>query len=297
MNCTSFDARLDALLDGRCTAGEWSEAEAHLAACARCRQLFDALSGRAGDLDDQGHEALAASVVAKTSGGGRSCASARERLCDFVDGRLDTFDRELVDGHLSHCAECAALAGAVAEQTRVLSTFATLAPRGGIVRQVLAATSRKPIEPGIADQVRAWIGRAAQRPRFSLEVAYVMTVLLLVVFGNPVDAFREATVRVQPGVSAVAGAVSRPLNEMRAAGAERLSSVERALAPKLTATAVVSAWGDSLTGGGIRWIQVRVVAPLQALVAHVGAWADRVIENTRRAFAGRATEPGPSPVR
>jgi predicted anti-sigma-YlaC factor YlaD len=297
MNCGSFDTRLDALLEGRCSPGEWDEAEAHLATCAKCRQLFDAMAGRAGDLDDEGHEALAAAVVATTSGSGRACASARERLCDFVDGALDAFDRELFEGHLAHCAECSALVDAVAEQTRVLSTFATLAPRGGIVRQVLAATSRKPIEPGVADKMRAWIGRAAQRPRFSLEVAYVMTVLLLVVFGNPVDAFREATVRVQPSVSAVAGAVSRPLNEMRAAGAEKLSSVERTFAPKLTTTTVASAWADGLVGGGIQWIQERVVAPLQVLVAQAGAWAGRLVESLRSAFAARPTEPPPPPAR
>jgi predicted anti-sigma-YlaC factor YlaD len=290
MNCESFDARLDALLAGRCSPGEWDEAEAHLATCATCRRLFDAMAGRAGDLDDEGHETLAAAVVAKTSGSGRACASARDRLCDFVDGGLDAFDRELIEGHLARCADCSALAHAVAEQTRLLSTLVTLAPRSGIVRDVLAATSRKPIEPGVADRMLAWIGRAAERPRFSLEVAYVMTVLLLVVLGNPVAAFREATVRVQPGVSAVAGAVSRPLNEMRAAGAEKLSSVERTLAPKLT-TDVASAWGDGLVDVGTQWIQARVAAPLQTLIAQVGAWAGRVVESLRSAFAATPTEP------
>ncbi len=97
-----------------------------------------------------------------------------------------------------------------------------------------------------------------------------MTVLLLVILGNPVDAFREASVRVQPKVTAVAGAVARPLSEMRAAGAERLSNVERAFSPKLATRGVAPAWGDSLVDGGIQWIQSKIFAPLQSLVAHVG---------------------------
>jgi predicted anti-sigma-YlaC factor YlaD len=291
MNCQSFDARLDALLDGRCTDAEWTEAEAHQATCPRCRRLFDAMSGRADDLDEQGHESLATAVVAKTSGSGRACESARERLCAFVDRELPAFDRELVQDHLARCSACSALAVALADQAQVLPTFTALAPRHGFVGEVLAATSRKPAEPSTAEKIAAWLGRAAQRPRFSLEVAYVMTVLLLVVLGNPVAAFREASVRVQPKVSAVAGAVARPLSEMRAAGAERLSNVERALSPKLATPGVASPWGDALVAGGIQWIESRIFAPLQTLAAQVGSWAWRVFENVRRAFVVPPTEP------
>jgi predicted anti-sigma-YlaC factor YlaD len=297
MNCQSFDARLDALLEGRCTATEWTEAEAHLASCTSCRRLFEAMSGRADDLDAEGHQELAAAVVAKTSGSERGCASARGRLCAFVDGELEPFDRELVEGHLEHCAGCAALAAAVVEQARILPTFAALAPRHGFVGEVLGATSRRHSAPSTAEKMAAWLARAAQRPRFSLEVAYVMTVLLLVVLGNPVDAFREASVRVQPRVSAVAGAVAKPLSEMRAAGAERLSNFERALSPKLAGPGVAPSWEDRLVGSGLQWIQSRIFAPLQTLAAQVGSWAWRAVENVRRAFEPAPTEPGTPGVR
>jgi predicted anti-sigma-YlaC factor YlaD len=294
MTCDMFDTRLDALLEGRCTPAEWGEADVHVAACARCRRVVEAISGRADGLDAEGHEALTLAVVEKTSGRGRACASARERLCDFVDGQLAPFDRELVEGHLARCAGCSALAGAVAGQARLLPTFATLAPRVGIVRDVLDATSRKATAPGVAEKVAAWIGRAAQRPRFSLEVAYVMTVLMLVVLGNPVAAFREASVRVQPRVSAVTGAVARPFSEMRAAGAQKLSNVERALAPKPQAGA---AWGERVLAGSAQWFQGRVLAPLQSLADQVGPWAWRVFESVRRAFASTPAEPARRGVR
>ena len=154
------------------------------------------------ELDAGGHEALTQAILAKTSG--NACASARERLCDFVDDTLAPFDRSLVEGHLAHCAACAALAAALAESTAVLPSFVSLAPRTSVVFDVLRATSRRPPEPGFGERLSAWLGRVAARPRFSLEVAYVLTVLLLVVLGNPVDAFRDASVRVEPRVAAVA---------------------------------------------------------------------------------------------
>jgi len=295
MNCESFDARLDALLEGRCTPAEWQAAEDHVESCERCRRLFDAMSGRAGDLDDAGHEALAVSVVAKTSGAGRACESARERLCDLVDGALEPFDRELVEGHLGRCAECSALAAVLTEQARVLQTFVALRPREGFLREVLAATSRKPIEPTAAEKITAWLARAAQRPRFSLEVAYVMTLLLLVVLGNPVDAFREATVRVQPGVSAVAGAVSKPLGDIRAAGAEKLSRVEQALAQKTAAPE--SEAGTGALDSGLQWIQSRILTPFWSLASQASAWAAQVLDDVRRVFAAPPTEPSRKPAR
>jgi predicted anti-sigma-YlaC factor YlaD len=297
MTCASFDTRLDALLEGRCTPEEWREADAHLAGCPRCRRLYDAMSGRADDLDAAGHESLAASVLAKTSGTAGSCASARERLCDYVDATLDPVERELIDGHLGRCEACAVLALALSDVTAVLPSFAALPLRQPIVGDVFAATSRRAAEPGVGERITAWIARAAQRPRFSLEVAYVMTVLLLVVLGNPVDAFREASVRVQPRVSAVAGAVSVPLGEMRVAGAEKLSNVERALAPRLAPprwTSQAEAWlGRMIDGSGLRWI----AASAQAMATEVAAWAGRVFESLRGAFTGSRTELSASPAR
>ncbi len=289
MNCESFDARLDALLDGRCTPQQWTEAEAHVGSCARCRQLFEAMSGRGGDLDDDAHEALAAAVVAKTAGSGRACASARERLCDYVDGELATFDRDLVAGHLARCADCSALAQAVAEQAKVLHAFCDLAPRDGILPAVLAATSRKLAEPTAAEKLSSWLARAAQRPRFNLEVAYVMTVLLLVVLGNPVDAFREATVRVQPRVAAVKQAVGGPLMVMRDAGAAKLSNVERAVTPALSAATLANR-------AEATW-QEWVATPAQRVVEQLWAWAGRLFESLRDAFSSATTEPSATRVR
>jgi predicted anti-sigma-YlaC factor YlaD len=291
MTCEEFETRLDALLNGRCIADQWREADAHLAGCARCRRVFDAMSGRADDMDAEGHESLSQAIVAKTSGGG--CGAARERLCDFVDGALAPFDRDLVGGHLAHCPPCSALAAALADATALLPSFAGLAPRVSVVREVLTATSRRHVQPTFGDRVSAWVARAAQRPRFSLEVAYVLTVVLLIVLGNPVDAFREASARVQPRMSVVAAAVGRPLDHVRAAGEETLSTVERAIRPK------VESVGSLAEGRALlwQWWQTYVDAPVRSIVSQMSAWIGRVVDAVRRMMGSPATEPAPHSVR
>jgi anti-sigma factor RsiW len=292
MSCEKFDTRLDALLDGRCAPDEWREAESHMAACARCRRLFDAMAGRADDMDAAAHASFAASVVARTSGSGSACASARERLCDFTDGLLAPVDRQLVEGHLAHCRACAALAAAVSEATALLPSFATLAPRHGIVGAVIASTSGRVPEPGLVERIAGWIARVAERPRFSLEAAYVMTLLVLIAFGNPVSAFREASVRVQPRVAAVAVAVNGPLNGVRAAGAEKLSHVERALAPKLTKPQLTdqaeALLRQLIDDSGVQ----RIAASVRSVASQAAAWAARVLDAVREAFGSDPTEPG-----
>ncbi len=291
MNCEAFAHCLDDLLDGRCTADEWREAEAHLAGCPRCRRAFDAVAGRTDDMDAAGHESLAQSIVARTSGGG--CAAARERLCDFVDGSLAGLDRDLVGGHLDHCRACAELAAALAETAAVLPSFATLSPRFSLVPGVLAVTSRRPVRPTLGERVSAWLARAAARPRFSLEVAYVLTVLLLVVLGNPVAAFKGASVRVQPRVSAAATAVSGPIDRWRAAGEEKLTRVGQAIAPKRGQATGVDA-GRALVW---QWWQTCVDAPVRSFLLRASAWASSMLDAVSKATHRSGSEPPPPPVR
>jgi predicted anti-sigma-YlaC factor YlaD len=289
MTCESFERRLDDLLDGRCAADEWREAEAHLATCVRCRRVFDAVAGRADDMDEAGHESLAQAIVGRTSGGG--CAAARDRLCDFVDGSLAGLDRDLVGSHLDHCSACAGLATALAETASVLPSFANLPPRFSLLPGVLAATSRRPVQPTLGERVSAWLTRAAERPRFSLEVAYVLTVLMLVVLGNPVDAFKEASVRVQPRVTVVARAVSGPLVHWRAEGEATLGNVEHTIAPRAESVSTI-AQGRALLW---QWWQTYVDAPMRSILSQVNAWAARLESAVREAMSAPKTEP-PAPA-
>jgi len=243
------------------------------------------------DLDDRGHEALTQAILARTSGGG--CTAARERLCDFVDEALAPFDRGLVDGHLAHCPSCAGLAETLAESLGVLPSFALLPPRASIVGDVLRATSRRPAAPTLGERVSAWLGRVAARPRFSLEVAYVLTVLLLVVLGNPVAAFRDASVRVQPRMAVVADAVRRPIAQLRTAGEGTLTSVERAITPKTEPRDALSQGRAFLS----QFWQTYVDVPVRVIVLQVRAWADRAISEVWTIFGARSSEPPAGTVR
>jgi hypothetical protein len=175
----------------------------------------------------------------------------------------------------------------------VLPSFVSLAPRTSVVLDVLRATSRRPPEPGFGERLSAWLGRVAARPRFSLEVAYVMTVLLLVVFGNPVAAFRDASVRVEPRVAAVASAVGRPIARARAAGEETLTSVGRAIKPKAEAVPTFA------QGRLLLWQfwQTYVEAPVRTMVLQVREWAERAVLEVRTIVGAKGGEPSTGSVR
>ena len=123
-------------------------------------------------------------ILARTSG--RTCDTARERVCDFVDGRLESVDAQLVQLHLEGCADCAELASAVARLTGELPALAELQLDDRFLGEVVARTSGRrrwaaQLAARIIDGVQIWAGR----PRFALEASYVGTCALLLVFGIP----------------------------------------------------------------------------------------------------------------
>lgn len=293
MNCADFDRRLDALLDGTCPPEDWRPAEAHAAECARCRDLLDALGGRseAGALDEAGQASLTASILAATSV--RPCAAARARLCDYADRTLAAFDRSLVEAHLERCGSCAALAGALARATAVLPTFAELAPPASLTGRVLAVTSRRAVEPGIGERLAAWLSRAALRPRFSVAVAYVATVLIVLFVGDPVDAFRRAVdqgaVYVQPAIAAVGEQVVARVATARELGAEAVSAVaSRARLPE----GAGGGW-DAGVGGIRKWVISNLGAPLAFLFERMSEWIQATLDTLIRLVEPEPSGPTP----
>lgn len=289
MDCTRFDRRLDALLEGSCTAAEWQEAEAHAGACPRCRSLLDAMAGLGNAQDEAAAEALAGAVLARTSGA--ACDTARDRLADLVDGELTGIDRELVEGHLGRCEACAALAGAMAQATALLPGFAELRPPADLTPAVLAATSRRPAPPSFDERLAAWLARLASRPRISLEAAYLCTLLIFLAVGNPVAAVRETSAKgrelAQPRVELllerVASGPAGWVREVRAAVAERAAAssagrAEAGLASRVSGM-MASAW---------RWIGEHL-ASLDAAFEHIVGWVSGLVR-TNPSGAGRVYE-------
>jgi predicted anti-sigma-YlaC factor YlaD len=292
MDCARFDRRLDALLEGSCTTAEWREAEAHATGCPRCRSLLDAMAGIGSVQDEAAAASLADAVLARTSGA--ACGAARERLGDLVDGALEGIDRELVEGHVARCEACADLAEAMARAGGVLRRFAELRPPADLAPAVIAATSRRPAAPTFDERVAAWLDRLAARPRLSLEAAYLCTLLIFVIVGNPVAAFRETSARgrelAQPRVELVIERVSATpagfVREVRAAVAAGVS----VSSPK-RAEIGIAARAFSLTSSAWEWVSAHLAAPMREAVQRVLDWASSLVRPNPSA-PGRVTEAG-----
>ena len=245
MDCVVFNDRLDALLDGTLPVNQQADTEAHRATCRRCDELYRLMHGDgsgpadvarpAGQVDHFGVAApsgLAESILARTSGS--PCAPAQARLGELVDWALDRqdpvttqvldlgmdqqldqqLDHEadqetalaLVDGHVRHCPECAAVARTLIRLRDDLPTFAELSPRASLLREVLVRTTSKPAqEAGLWTRLREAGQRLLERPRIAWEVGYVATLVAWLVFGASWSPLRATPVQaltlIQQGAS------------------------------------------------------------------------------------------------
>jgi hypothetical protein len=122
----------------------------------------------------------------------------------------------------------------LSDLSRVLPAMASLEPPADFVRSVLRATTERPMAPRFGARLAQWWGHAIERPRFSLEVAYALTVVLILLVGNPVAAFRDATARAvaaaQSPVSRAVGRVAGPIALARSDGEATLESAQGTLA-------------------------------------------------------------------
>jgi len=187
MNCEGIQARLQDLLDGKLSAAERREVEAHLDGCGECAALATLMGP---DLLLECAPDLTNAVLERTSGS--ACSRAHEILCESVDGTLGHVDAELLSLHLDRCGECAALAVALKRLGEDLPAMAELEPAAGFVEEVLAATlpRRSPWAGLAARWARAWTTLLA-RPRIAWEAGYVGTValwLVVSVLGAPFQA-------------------------------------------------------------------------------------------------------------
>ena len=174
LDCRGLELALEAYVEGRLTPDEAAEVRAHARRCEGCRELLElAQAAEAGPVD------LAPAVLARTSGPG--CGRARELLGQ----PLDALESALLRSHLAGCAECAWLDRAIATLESELPLLAEIDPGEAFTRAVLARTPppRRAAVRG-AGWLEVW-RRLVLRPRFALEAAYVLTAVVLIVFGVP----------------------------------------------------------------------------------------------------------------
>jgi len=200
MDCRAFESLLADFEQGNLAPGPCAEAEKHMAECTSCRLLHDLARGKVDLLPPSGQRSLTRSIMEKTSG--PACGRAKELLCDFVDGALAGTDAALVSQHLEHCVECRVLASALIELERVLPSLAGIQPDPGFIELVIRTTvAQRGFQLSFRTRALEWWKRVLQRPRFSFEAAYLGTLILVLLVGNPFPAMRALSVHALDAVS------------------------------------------------------------------------------------------------
>lgn len=134
-------------------------------------------------------------VLGRTSGS--PCKRACEQLPDLVDGQLESLDRQLVQAHLEHCSGCRTVAVVLGWVGGELPQLAEVDAGPTFLAGVLDRTTGRTERPEVAgeqmipggskllDNLRRWWGNGLLRPNFAMEVAYVMTVLAIMMVTLP----------------------------------------------------------------------------------------------------------------
>ncbi len=254
MDCNAFIERLDDLIEDRLEETVALEARGHAEGCPACRDLMEAARGAMLHRTMEAPPGLLEAILLRTSG--PACASARDRLCGFVDGALARQDADLVRMHLDGCTGCAGISGALSRLAIDLPELAWRQPDESLVEGVLSRTSRRAAwRPGRAVAL-AW-DRWMRRPRFAWEGAYIGTVFLMLVFGIP-DA-------------PLAGVPRRALELVRAESIEGLAAPARDLPPRVE------------SGARTIWTAARgaLLDPARALASDLAAHSASAAESAR----------------
>lgn len=205
MTCRELERLLEAWLAGELSAPERAACERHLATCGECRELAE-LAGWAESpgtvLGTEPAPDLVAGVLERTTGS--ACARVREELVPLVDGELPGSLHELVELHLASCPGCQELRRLLAELADDLPLLAEVDPGPDFVESVLertvradrprssaaagavAGVGRDRASWGTLDRLRRWWAATwpalVRRPRFALEAAYVLALVLTPLF-------------------------------------------------------------------------------------------------------------------
>ena len=231
MSCTTLLTRIEMFLEGRLLAAEQKAAAAHLAGCPRCREIVEVMRTDLRFMSDEPPAGLTESILERTSG--RPCDQAKASLGDLVDGLVTRLDRDLLEGHLESCPECAGVRRALTQLADDLPVFATLRPIPSLVDDVMALTVAR--RSSWQDVLSATWQSLLGRSRLALEAGYVGAVLLWLVFGASWAPLRAAPAQALAVVqrnhvgSAVETVTSRLTNNTGEAWDRFWSSVTEAI--------------------------------------------------------------------
>lgn len=107
-----------------------------------------------------------------------ACEQARDRMPHHLDSTLGALETTLFTDHLDHCAACHDVFQVMIRLGETLPTMRDLEPPPWFLGQVLGRTSQALENLPLLSRLRQRLGKLIERPRFALEVAYVLSLLL-----------------------------------------------------------------------------------------------------------------------
>jgi predicted anti-sigma-YlaC factor YlaD len=189
MQCSRFAKILADFLEGTLSIPERTAAARHLEGCPSCRDLLAIARGDANILPQKEREDFVLAILDRTSGS--ACPRVQSNLWDCAGGDLRSEESQLVTLHLDHCSGCRMLAEDLSELREVLPSISEIEPEQSFTGEVVARTSgRRRYHFDLGTRMHAWWNQVVQRPLFSLEAAYLATLLLFFAF-SPILPLRD----------------------------------------------------------------------------------------------------------
>jgi len=248
-------------------------------------------------------EAMTGAVLARTSGS--ACRRAELLMAGQPEQPLSAAASALLAEHVAHCDACRAFEAVVRDARTALASMREIAPGQAFVAGVLQRTSEKQAWatgrgwlgwPSAWELVAGWqvtaraVGqRLLARPRLSLELAYVATVVVVVMVGNPALIAEKLGARA---LASHAGVTAADASRRPATDQERQARPPAAATEALPIDAVVE---QNVIARSWTWLTDRVGAMVDASwnwLADVVRWLDEKISGPPP-----ATEPAKPPVR
>ena len=248
---------------------------------------------------------FARDVLARTSG--PACPRARLLVGGAPDAPMPPLDRALLAAHLERCEACRTLAETLPAVVAVLPSLAEADPGPGFTARVLAATVRasgRPLPTRWRDRWLDWWKRLALRPRIAWEGAYALTLVLVLVVGDPVKAWDSAAAGLRAwSVPATPLSLPEPaISGVRAAvayrGARMAEGIDAARAwmerrAQGTAALVATLRSDDAASASRLWLVMAEIADAaERWGVRILSWAS----DLATAFRPEARAPAPPPA-
>ena len=175
-DCDRLHEVLDAYLDGTLDANAVTAVDAHLGVCAECRTVVEVVGADT--------PSIVQAVVGRTTG----------RVCGQVQQALAAIDPAPASAwaHVDECPACARFVAVLARCERVLPGFAESSPDADFASDVVMATVDHPSLVHVAwrravDRWNRWI----ERPHAAQEMAYAVTIVLVLLTSTPIAPFPD----------------------------------------------------------------------------------------------------------